>query len=1617
MPDHSKWTFNYDGYGEVTSIGLPLGGSISYTWTEVAFQKCDPSDLTAVSRAVATRTVTDNNGHSYTWQYHWGTESNGTLTNAVTDALNNDTVHTFASLTAGSAPGCNLYETATQYYQGTGAGRTLIKEVDTSYSSASITDDTGTGSLGNVFATDITTTVYPSGKVSKVHRVPDGNQPTIFGNVVQQLEYDWGQGSPGPLVRETDTTYKWQVNGAYLTANMPDLPASVILKDGSGCSLSQTDSAYDDPAYLTNYAGILPTGTHGAAPNPSPVRGNLTAVTKWLAPASSCNPKGGTAIVSHTNWYDTGEVNKQIDALGNTTTHSYDQAYAGGYVTQTCSPSTNGVSHCVSGTYDFNTGLLTSFTDENATQQASGNTQGDSAHTTTYGYDLMFRVTSATLPPDPSNGGVQAQTTLQYPVPITLPFTVTKTRSVTPTLTDSITSTFDGLGRVYKTQHPLPNGTATVDTVYNGLGQVTSVSNPYFSTSDPTYGISQTIYDALGRATQVTRQDGSVSKVDYNVAPIQAAPGDCTKSTDESGRLRLACENSLGQLIEVHEPGDNFNGSQAGGSVTITGALKSQSGVGSTGATTASAQVTIGGSDAGVYTPPVTSGGCDGSGVCQPVTTTPGFWTYDQGTVHIAVNGREYDCVFGGGGSVQDTTASVAQGLVNAIQADASRVVNASVSSSSSSTVVLTAINSGSAGNVAFSSGSTSDFTTSPAGGNLSGGSNANPGVTVYDQGTITVSIGTNFTANVPYSQTQNGSAASLASALASKLGAANSPVTVPFINCGPIGSTHCTIAITSNTMGAAANVNVNVTAQSTQTQWSFSPPSFSGTSATLSGGYDPEGPSLDFNYFVTQYAYDGLGDLLTVTQKGDPTVTSSSQWRTRSFTHDTLGRLLTAQNPESGTISYAYDANSNLLQKTSPAANAAPGSTATQVITYCHDALNRVTGKAYSAQSCTGGLLPAGTAAVSYSYDAGANAIGKLTSLTDQAGSGSYAYDILGRMTGESRTIAGIPPKNMSYGYNLDGSLASLTYPSTATVTYTPDSAGRMLSAIDNGNPSAGASGQAINYATGATYGPDGSLTGFVSGKSGSFAGITNSFSFNKRLQPVNMSAASPSATVFSLSYDFHLGNGNNGNVWNITNNVDNPRSQAFNYDPLNRLISAQNAGTDCTQLTLHPPQTKYWGNSYGYDAWGNLLSKAVTKCWSESLSVPALANNQLSGYGYDAAGNMTSDLTDGVSAVYDPENRISTATKNGGTTSYTYDADGNRVAKSNGTTGTLYWYMTPGIVAESDLSGSLQSEYVFFDGERVARKDFPTLAVSYYFSDHLKTTDIVTDAQGTVKSDSDFYPWGGELQFIAKDSNDYKFTGKKRDIETGLDYFGARYYSNGLGRFDSADEPFADQSARDPQSWNLYSYVRNNPVNNVDRRGRGCESSRVDNNGVLRCEAHDHKAIGQDKALINLVAVPLALSPMGLVYAALHSGHLPWIQRPNNADERAGMKKVGFSLDMAGMFAGFTIEEQAIADILIAEGDTVVPLEVVQGQKNPDALVNGVENEFATLAADGRNTLKNRLEKELDQAANVTINANKTSLTKAQAIEQIKRVEGNKGIDLHGRVTVITREGILRY
>ena len=94
-------------------------------------------------------------------------------------------------------------------------------------------------------------------------------------------------------------------------------------------------------------------------------------------------------------------------------------------------------------------------------------------------------------------------------------------------------------------------------------------------------------------------------------------------------------------------------------------------------------------------------------------------------------------------------------------------------------------------------------------------------------------------------------------------------------------------------------------------------------------------------------------------------------------------------------------------------------------------------------------------------------------------------------------------------------------------------------------------------------------------------------------------------------------------------------------------------------------------------------------------------------------------------------------------------------------------------------------------------------------------------------------------------------KFTGKERDAETGLDYFGTRYMASAQGRFTSPDRPFLDQHASDPQSWNLYSYVRNNPLRFVDPTGQDCVGAVLGPQSAGSCV---DQIIGGAKAVGNI-------------------------------------------------------------------------------------------------------------------------------------------------------------------
>ncbi|MCI0349526.1 MAG: hypothetical protein L0Z53_08885, partial [Acidobacteriales bacterium] len=341
-----------------------------------------------------------------------------------------------------------------------------------------------------------------------------------------------------------------------------------------------------------------------------------------------------------------------------------------------------------------------------------------------------------------------------------------------------------------------------------------------------------------------------------------------------------------------------------------------------------------------------------------------------------------------------------------------------------------------------------------------------------------------------------------------------------------------------------------------------------------------------------TLYFYDTLDNLTRVEQQGADHV-NQANWRIRTFQYDSLSRLTSATNPESGTITFAYDNDGNLISKTAPA----PNQTGTQTVatSFGYDKLHRIIWKVYSNSPAIPRFYYdlAQTWGVNISNPIGRRVLAFNQLTTDGPVVGNVtSYDAMGRPVVQKHWIdrsSSATPQQFNYAYNVDGSLKSLTYPSGRKLDYTYNIAQRATSLIDDAND--------INYATDATYTAWGAPLSYKNGVTGTFNGITTTNTYNSRMQPQFLSAASPTATVMSFGYDFHLGAGNNGNVFQITNNLNNNRTQTFTYDELNRITSAQsqaNSGPDC------------WGESFGYDIWANLTSRTVTKCVGEG-AVPA--------------------------------------------------------------------------------------------------------------------------------------------------------------------------------------------------------------------------------------------------------------------------------------------------------------------------------------------------------------------------------------------------------------------------
>jgi RHS repeat-associated protein len=239
-----------------------------------------------------------------------------------------------------------------------------------------------------------------------------------------------------------------------------------------------------------------------------------------------------------------------------------------------------------------------------------------------------------------------------------------------------------------------------------------------------------------------------------------------------------------------------------------------------------------------------------------------------------------------------------------------------------------------------------------------------------------------------------------------------------------------------------------------------------------------------------------------------------------------------------------------------------------------------------------------------------------------------------------------------------------------------------------------------------------------------------------------------------------------------------------------------------------------------WSIDAWGNRTNQTATGGTCDAFSQPVGTNNRFSNssYQYDAAGDMTYDAVHHYS--YDAEGRVS-AVDSGSTASYTYDAQGRRVAKTAGSALTYY---------VRDLAGHVMSEYScqtcwsvgYIDLNGGLAAIYEAATTYFVHGDHLGSTRLMTAyPTPSVAECDDYYPFGELIACGSTGGTTHKFTGKERDTESNLDNFEARYRSVTLGRFMSPDPGNAGADASNPQSWNMYGYVLNNPLAFTDPTG----------------------------------------------------------------------------------------------------------------------------------------------------------------------------------------------------
>ena len=1424
LPNNTFWGFVYDSsngstaaLGQLMTLIYPTGGQISYTYG-VSDGFCNQFRsfrltgwVTAFPITVMTRIMQDAQGNALgTWSYSYPSTNDG-VNGTILSPEGDLTVTKFTGDNS-YVSGCSAINAGQDEYQGNPATSMYpyslvipssaipLRSTTVSYlfppndgvpglpvstarenQRTTVLNGTSTSSVQKSYAQGVSLSALqcdPQGE-----NCTGGNGPTTpIGGPVSTVYTDYS----GAILKQESVTYQWQSNPSYLAANLLDIPASTSVLDGSGTTRSQTTYTYDEPLY-----------------SPGGVRGHATTTTEWL--------NTGAAPTSHTGWNVRGEKAYTIDADGhrNANGHTTDYLYNacnGSLVTDTY----NALNQHISGTYDCNTGFLTSYTD------ANGNT-------TQYTPDTMRRITLVNYP----DGG---STSFNY---ADAQDTVTRTVAATPDPAQTTTVSFDGFGREihrYTSDSPQQD---IIDTTYDSDGRLYSVTNPYRTTSDSTYGLTTYSYDALNRKTVLSESDGT-SQLTWSYS------GNITTSTDEVGNSWARTNDALGRLSNVVEPGGLYTAysyDPLGNLLTVN---------------------QLGLSD---ETPRTRSFTYDSLSRLL-ISTNPETGTICYGTWSGSncVNGYDPN-----GNLIAKTDAR--GNTIYYSYENLNRLLSKTYTDG-------------------FTLPVTYAYDTSP----IPGASNTvgrMTNETVFNGNTV-------ISQRSPYIYDTMGRVEGLQECTPANCSASPYQLTYSYDVAGnPNSSTN---GIPSNPFNGATVPSVSFNMQYDQvgrlnlltSNWASDgnhPPTLFQTPATnaTAPAYDAAGQLQNAMLGVNSQSSQVVDNLvrtydsrLRVTSETDSATTllqqpatvsngsiliagseagitgpatpgtgtitiTGSEGQTRVCTRHAGNPPVTTctEQPDTGALIVTIDGFSATAIYES-------GSTDATVAAYLATALN-ASGSPVTASS-SGGVVTITSLATgpsgdySYSITNGADFSGSGSDILTGGANGSVTYD-----AGTISVSAGTVMANASWQ-------AGSTAQTIASAIASALTASGSFTATTNTAPS----GVNINVSS-----TQAGIAGNVGLSCTASDTANQTASFSATCNGMNGGSNAGYMTVPAYSYTITPAGGAsgyapNGNLLSYTDSVMGTWSFGTSgYDSLNRLVGGSATSGPYQGLQM----------SWSYDSFGNRTSENFGG--SSGASLPASttpqynANNQVTGgsLGYDPAGNVTADNANQY--LYDGEGRICAvyqipiAGVGGLMTGYLYDAEGARVAKgtisswscdsslnSNGVPNNGFMLTNTYVIGPSgeqlteiDGNGNWLHTNVFAAGQLLATYSYTdssqTTTDTYFaLNDWLGTKRAVVSAGGCGAGYVSL-PYGDSLTASnlpgftqCPDVTEHHFTGKERDTESGNDYFGARYYASNMGRFMSPDwsakeEPVPYAKLDNPQSLNLYAYVGNNPLGRTDADG----------------------------------------------------------------------------------------------------------------------------------------------------------------------------------------------------